>query len=176
MIVPSLIFISLHIFTARKRSLGQGNIFAPVCHSVHRRGAWAGTPLGRYTPPGRYTPWEGTPPWQVHPPRQVHHPLAGTCPQAGTPPTPDRYTPGQVYPLTGTSPSGRYTPQQVHPLAGTPPWQVHPSSSACWEIRATSGRYASYWNAFLYYLLTKNSSGPISTTIEVGFCWHMNCN
>ena len=25
-------------FTARKRSLGQGNIFAPVCHSVHREG------------------------------------------------------------------------------------------------------------------------------------------
>ena len=24
------------IFTARKRSLGQGNIFAPVCHSVHK--------------------------------------------------------------------------------------------------------------------------------------------
>ena len=27
-----------HIFTARKRSLGQGNIFAPVCHSVHGGG------------------------------------------------------------------------------------------------------------------------------------------
>ena len=26
------------IITARKRSLGQGNIFAPVCHSVHRGG------------------------------------------------------------------------------------------------------------------------------------------
>ena len=26
------------IFTARKRSLGQGNIFTPVCHSVHGRG------------------------------------------------------------------------------------------------------------------------------------------
>ena len=25
-----------HIITARKRSLGQGNIFTPVCHSVHR--------------------------------------------------------------------------------------------------------------------------------------------
>ena len=25
-----------NIFTARKRSLGQGNIFTPVCHSVHR--------------------------------------------------------------------------------------------------------------------------------------------
>ena len=29
------------IVTARKRSLGQGNIFTPVCHSVHRGGrAW----------------------------------------------------------------------------------------------------------------------------------------
>ena len=27
------------IFTARKWSLGQGNIFAPICHSVHRGGA-----------------------------------------------------------------------------------------------------------------------------------------
>ena len=27
-----------NVFTARKRSLGQGNIFAPVCHSVHRKG------------------------------------------------------------------------------------------------------------------------------------------
>ena len=30
------------IITARKRSLGQGNIFAPVCHSVH----WGGLVLG----------------------------------------------------------------------------------------------------------------------------------
>ena len=36
------------IFTARKRSLGQGNIFTPVCHSVHQGvcsegggGAWS---------------------------------------------------------------------------------------------------------------------------------------
>ena len=26
------------LFTARKRNLGQGNIFTPVCHSVHRGG------------------------------------------------------------------------------------------------------------------------------------------
>ena len=25
-----------------------------------------------------------------------------------------------------------------------------PGTSACWEIWATSGRYASYWNAFLF--------------------------
>ena len=69
--------------------------------------------------------------------------------------------PNQVYPL------GRYTPRdQVHPLDRYtldhvhPPWdQVHPQdqvhppgSSACWEIRATSGRYASYWNAYLFFL------------------------
>ena len=27
------------IITARKRSLGQGNVFAPVCHSIDGRGA-----------------------------------------------------------------------------------------------------------------------------------------
>ena len=30
-------FWAKSIITARKRSLGQGNIFTPVCHSVHRR-------------------------------------------------------------------------------------------------------------------------------------------
>ena len=35
----SLLF--LFIITARKRSLGQGNIFAPVCHSVHGGGVWS---------------------------------------------------------------------------------------------------------------------------------------
>ena len=46
--------------TARKRSLGQGNIFAPVCHSVHRG-------RGEYT--GRYPPQQvHQPPYQVHPP------------------------------------------------------------------------------------------------------------
>ena len=65
-------------------------------------------------------------------------------------------------PQAGTSPLGRYPPGrynptgQVHPPAGTPLGQVHPQgrytprSSAFWEIRATSGWYASYWNAFLF--------------------------
>ena len=81
---------NLCIVTTRKRSLGQGNIFAPVCHSVHR---------GRV--PGQVHPTAGTPPGQVHPragapPGQVH-PQAGTPHWAGTPPwvgTPPR----QVHP------------------------------------------------------------------------------
>ena len=48
------------------RSLGLGNIFAPVCHSVH-----GGEYLSRYTPPGRYTPHG-----QVHsPPRRYTPPM-----------------------------------------------------------------------------------------------------
>ena len=54
-----------HFITARKRSLGQGNIFVGVCQEFcSRRGGeylgrcppWANTPLGRHAP------------WQVHPP------------------------------------------------------------------------------------------------------------
>ena len=35
------------------------------------------------------------------------------------------------------------------PRKQKPPGSRHPLSSACWEIRSTSGRYASYWNAIL---------------------------
>ena len=117
-----------------------------VSHSVHRGGY-----LGRYTPHAGTPPWAGTSQGQVQP-RWAGTPQAGTplgrqtpTPWASTPP--GRYTPWQVHPLAGT------LPRQVHPphQAGTPPGQVQPpTSSACWEIRATSGRYASYWNAFLF--------------------------
>ena len=40
LVVSNIVII---IFTARKRSLGQGNVFTPVCHSVH-----SGHRSGRY--------------------------------------------------------------------------------------------------------------------------------
>ena len=92
--------IATGVITARKRSLGQGNIFASVCHSVHRGGA-PGQVHTRYTPQNQVPPRTPPTPWD-----QVH------------------------------SPRNRYTPP--------------PLSSACWEIRTTSGRYAFYWNAFLF--------------------------
>ena len=46
----------VHIITARKRSSGQGNIFAPVCHSVHRGEYLGRYPPGQVQPPSRYTP------------------------------------------------------------------------------------------------------------------------
>ena len=92
-------------------------------------------------PPGMYPP-SGTPRGRYIP--QLHS-------QAGTHPR-GRYTPWAV-----TPPRQVHTPGQVHiPWAGTHPGQVHalgrytPRSSACWKIWATSRRYASHWNAFLF--------------------------
>ena len=79
-------------------------------------------PLGPGTPPGtRYTP------------RTRYIPLGPGTPQ------------DQVHPTgPGTPPKARYTPTGP----GTPPGTRH-IPRACWEIWETSGRYASYWNAFL---------------------------
>ena len=105
-------FTAYDIFTAHKWSLGQDNIFKPVCHSVHGRvpgqvpprpGTPPGTrciPLGPGLPPGpgtpprtRYTPWHqvhplgpGTPLDQVHPLGHVHPPQTRYTPRPGTPP------------------------------------------------------------------------------------------
>ena len=47
--------------------------------------------------------------------------------------------------------SRHHLPESRHPLGADTPWSRHlPLHSACWEIRATSGRYASYWNAYFF--------------------------
>ena len=55
------------IFTARKRSLGQGNVFTPVCDSIHKEGivcpiAYWDTPAPGQTPPQVDTCWGRHPP------------------------------------------------------------------------------------------------------------------
>ena len=47
--------------------------------------------------------------------------------------------------MLGYTPRGQTSPQEQTPPAADPP-----GSSACWEIRATRGRYASYWNAYFF--------------------------
>ena len=138
-----VIFLHLFVILFTGGYLGR---YTP--RQVHSLGRY---PLARYTSLGRYTPLGS------YPPRQVH-------PQEGTPP--GRYTPQAGTPL------GRYTPQagtppgQVHPWAGTPPGQVHPlgrytrgrytlppagthTPQCMLGYDQQSGRYASYWNAFL---------------------------
>ena len=137
-------------FYRPQRSWGKV-IFSVACvkNSVHRGGStWAGASSEAGTPPSRYR----HPPGQVYPPSpgqvplwQVH-PLAGTPPRAGTSPSAGT-PPRQVHPL-GALHAGRYG-QQVGRYT---PHGTHPGSIACQEIRTTSGRYASYWNAFLLYV------------------------
>ena len=141
-----LLFFCIYIYRPQQ-SWGKV-IFSVACvkNSVHKGGG---------------STWAGTP-------RQVH-PSAGT-PQAGTPP--GRYTPQAGTPL------GRYTPDRYTPWAGNLPGlpgRHPPLSSACWEIWAASGRYASYWNAFLvvHYIHLECNSGTTgyvwSSMVLIGF-------
>ena len=104
-----------------QRSCGQGNIFTPVCHPVHR-GVCLSACQDTTPPPSRHPPPGLAPPQEQTPPREQTHP-----PGADTPP-----------PKTRHSPPGADTP--------------HPREADS-SIRSTSGRYASYWNAFLLWLI-----------------------
>ena len=132
-------------------NLRQGNIFISVCHSVH--GGSATPPLGRHPLwadtlradiPQADTPMQ-TPPGQT-PPRQ-------------TPPRQTPIPPGQT-PFLGRHPPGETPPPQL--WVDTLPQVDTPLPSACWDtppcpvhagIRSTRRRYASYWNAFLFFFL-----------------------
>ena len=63
---------NLYIITARKRSLGQGNVFTPVSHSVH--GARVYTTQAKH-PPDRHPTGQTPPPPRQTPPRQTYTPL-----------------------------------------------------------------------------------------------------
>ena len=110
------------------------------------------TPWTRQTPPpgqGRENPpLAGRPPWDhADPPRPGRHPIN----QAGTPPGPGRHPPQQ-----GEHPPTRQAPTPPPPGPGRPPPRpARPPLPPAWEedcsIRSMSGRYASYWNAFLFH-------------------------
>ena len=96
------------LITARKQSLGQSNVFTPVCHSV---GGWCWLPSMYYRSPDK----------------------------------------GEVC-MRGSASSGG-----LH-LGG-----VQPTRPQHYGIRSAYRRYASYWNAFLYYLF---NFGKTSTIIS----------
>ena len=136
--------MSKDIFTARKRSLGQGNIFSSMCQEFCSPGGGGVVPPGQVhpqagTPLDRSSPQTGTPPSQVHPLAR-YTPLAGTSPQAGNPP-------GQVHPPAGTPPA-RYPSGQVHP-----PLAVHAGR----YVQQAGGTHPtgmhSCWNKFLKHIL-----------------------
>ena len=104
----NLLFLAFHgdsyvipIVTARKRSLGQGNMFTGVCLSTGGS-TWPATP----SPPGtRYTPLGADPPEQTAP--ASRHPL-----RVDTPPGADTAlgadTPREQTPPLAAEHAGRY--------------------------------------------------------------------
>ena len=127
-------------FYRPQRSCGQGNIFTPVCHSFCSQGGGGGVPqcmLGYHHPPDQAY----HPPWTSHPPRPA------------TPPPPQTRHP---HPLD--QPHHHHPPRTRHTLPQTrhPPRTSHPPREADSSIRSTSGRYASYWNAFLFFSFSCN--------------------
>ena len=108
------------VFTARKRSSGQGYIFSSMCQEFCSQRGLPQCMLGYYHPTRPDTPW-------------IKHP-----PRADT-----SHLPEQTSPEPGTLPSR-------HPQEQTPPQADPLCHSACWEIRSISGRYASYWNAIVF--------------------------
>ena len=86
-------------------------------------------------------------------------PQGGVCPIACWDAHPqDKTPPDQTPPRADPPPGSRQTPpEQALPKCRHPPPEHTPPPrvdttprSACWEIRETSGRYASYWNAYLF--------------------------
>ena len=134
-------------------------IFSQACvkNSVHRgRGegvclsACWDIPPRPGTPPGPGTPPQSRhPPGTRHPPQQTLPPgTRNTQPPQDQAPTPPR---DQAPP----PPTDQASPQdQAHPPPETrhnpAPEQTPPPPEADCSIRSTSGRYASYWNAFLF--------------------------
>ena len=140
------------IFTARKRSLEQGNVFTPVCHSVHR-GVCPTLPhrqTGGWADPPRQTPLDadplGRPPWMQTPPRP-------TFLDADPPPpmqTPWMQTPPVQAPWM-------QVPWMQTPQMQNPPWIQTPPAMQTPPITSSRGHYATYWNAFLFKCRTSTT-------------------
>ena len=109
-------FLTSSVYYRPKRSFGQGNIFTPVCHSVHRGGSGKENPPRPDTPPSMETP---PLPWRT--------PRHGEPPRDQTPPGPDppgtRPPPGPDPP--DQTPPGKQTPAFGLRSAGTHPTGMH---------------------------------------------------
>ena len=153
-----------------QRSCGQGNVFTAMCDSVYGGGGLPQCMLG-YHPP-KETSQEGDPqgdPPPRRPPQEGGNPQGDPpkkeTPQEGDPPRrrppkketpqegdPPRRRPPKKKPPPGPHARGKLTGMRSRP---TPKGEIEgdqiPPQEADSMILSMSGRYASYWNAFLFY-------------------------
>ena len=110
-------------------------------------------------PPGRHTPLGRQPPW-------ADHPQVDTPPQPDTPLPPGQTPPGRHTPRADTQkplwaetpiPLGRHPPWADTPVGRQPPPQQTPGQTPLPPANSyCSGRYAPYWNAFLFGFIVIN--------------------
>ena len=143
-------------FYCPQMKLRKGNVFTPVCHSVHN-GMSAPVYAGIHTPPWADTPWTDTP-LSRHSPGQTS---PGRHSQEDTSPwqTPLLWA---DTPLWVNTPSRQTPPMADTPEADTP--QTLTDGHCC-------GRYTSYWNAFL---LSLNPLDSVKTFIKNSLEFFLN--
>ena len=117
--------LSQSFITARKRSLGQGNIFIGMCQEFCSQGGrgvvYPSMPCRSHAPPDYVPPWttyppDYVPPWDYIPPPEYVPPRLRT-PQTTSPR--DYVPPGTMYP------PDYVPPDYVPPGLRTPPWTVY---------------------------------------------------
>ena len=96
---------------------------------------------------------------------------------AGMPPpgadTPKNRPPRSRHPPWSRHRPWEQTPRADTPLEQTPPQSRPPPREADSSIRYTSGRYASYWNAFLFeYVSPSVQILSFSCSYQQQFCIH----
>ena len=119
-----------------------------VIHSVDSGGGYLPQCMLGYTPLNQVDPLEQTPPGpgRPHPPGSRHTtPPDQTDPPRADPPE-SRHPHWSRHTTTTTTPQTRETLPPVQP---PPPRPGRPPREADSSIRSTSGRFASYWHAFL---------------------------
>ena len=143
-------------------SCGQGNIFTPVCHSIHG-GGLPQCMLGYHPPPGKETPLPRRPPLgrRHHPPPpRRRHPPPGRRPPPRRPPsspTPKGEIEGdqiQAHTQGGKLRGIRSRPTPKGEIEGDQIQPPPPPQEADSGKQSMSGRYASYWNAFLFIFIS----------------------
>ena len=152
--LTDLLSVNSTVFTGRNEVVAKVK-FLHVSVILSTGGSPAGrTPPGRENPPwqGEHLPGKEAPPWQGDPPGKETPLWQGRPPRQGEPPRQG-------------DPPGRETPP-----ARRPPWQGGPPGRETPPgIRSMSGRYASYWNAFLLIY------GDFFTTFCMNICSMDNC-
>ena len=155
------------IFTARKQSLGQGNIFIGVCQEFCSQGGVSAS-VHAGIPPGSRNPLEQTPPRAATPRTGPGTPPGADTPHGSRHPGAD--TPQTRHPPDQTPSQSRY-PQTRYPPRADPPRTKHPPTPAQRmlgdTVNAQAVRILLECNLVNHPIIIRNTNTCHKTKIEI---------